>query len=898
EGEKYERLDILAKAHLLLGKMYMERRDFRQAFRNLERAVREAGDEEIVLQLEGLLLMTRARFETGDAPAALGLLLRARELSGRTGARDFDTLLRALEAEILAAKGEPGRALMNLGRSLQAARGMPAHVRAWVRRAIGRTLKLSGEYARAGRYFSAASRSFQKAREGLSASAVHLQRGICATFAGDAAGAEEGVRLAEEIFGSVPPGGLRRIASALKAFGAIGREDFSSASEALADGERAGGRPEDDLAGWALLRQTQAALAFGRRESAEAIRRGDEAEALLDREAFLLLRGLTCRFLVREGERAAVRHPETVAGVTRWAEIAKEIFERARLSAPAGEARIRERELREAAPRTPPPSLDGEAGPPPAAPARRVPLVGAPLQDRVVSLEAQRESLLALRKISETVNSELDLGRLIPLIMDMAIEAVKAERGFLLLERGDGELTVEVARRWGREQVGDPEFEVSRSIAERVVREGDPVLTEDAGSDERFSDRMSVVGLRLRSVLSVPLRSRGRVLGAVYVEDRRAAGAFGPEDMDFLVAFADQAGIALENARLVEALKKKSRDLEGSKREVEALNLELRAKVDEQATEISAMERRIEAERLRASLRYDYGNIVGESEAMRGVSGTGKELVARAIHTNGPRNEKPCAVENCAALSESLLESELFGHVRGAFTGAVEDRRGLFEVADGGSLFLDEVSEMSPGMQAKLLRVLQDGEFRPVGGKSTRKTDVRLIYASNRDLRKLVSEGAFREDLFYRMNVLTVNLPPLRDRLEDIPLLVDHFLEAEAKAGGVSVQVSAGAMKRLMAHAWPGNVRELENEIKRASALSDGVIGPEHLSGALRGEEAGPVAEPLAPTGTLKEHVELLEVRMIRKALEATGGNRTKAAEALGLSRYGLLKKMQRFGLT
>ncbi|MHC4779143.1 MAG: sigma 54-interacting transcriptional regulator [Planctomycetota bacterium] len=886
EAEKYERRDIVAKAHLLLGKMYLERRDFRQALKNLERAIRDASETQIILQLEGLLLLTRARFETGDAPAALGQLLRARELSGRSGSEEFGVLLTALESEITAGKGEPGRALMNLGRALRAARRTAPHIRAWVRRAIGRTLKLSGEFERAGRYLRDASRSFLEAGEGLSAAAVHLQRGICAAFGGDPAGAEEGVERAVQIFGNVPPGGLRRIAATLRGLGALARGDLSEAGEALSDGERAGGRPEDDLAGWSLLKAAQASYAFHRRESGQAIRRGDEAIRLLDREAFQLLRGLTCRFLVREGEKAAVSHPETVAGVTRWAEKAKEIFSRAGLKAPAGQARVKERELRETI------SSPVKTAPPPAA-SSAVPAGETtrndpgPLSARVSELEAQRESLLALRRISETINSELDLGKLIPLIMDMAIDAVQAERGFLLLEGEGGELGVEVARKCGGEDVGEPESEVSRSIAEEVVRRGDAILTEDAGADTRFSEKMSVVGLRLRSVLCVPLRRRVGALGAVYVEDRRAASAFVPEDMDFLMAFADQAAIALENARLVDSIRLKSRDLEVKTEEIEALNLEL------------------------------YGNIVGESEAMRrvfeildratdsqvpvlieGESGTGKELVARAVHNNGPRKDMVCAVENCAALSESLLESELFGHARGAFTGAVEDRKGIFEVADGGSVFLDEVGEMSLSMQSKLLRVLQDGEFRPVGGKETKKVDVRPIYASNRNLRELVEDGKFREDLFYRMNVLTVKLPPLRDRIEDVPLLVDHFLAREAEGGRPDSSVSAEALKRLMAYRWPGNVRELENEIRRAAALSDGVIGPEHLSPAVTGKGEAPAEiEGDMPPGTLKEHVELLEVRMIRQALAQCEGNRTRAAELLGLSRYGLLKKMRRYGL-
>ena len=302
-----------------------------------------------------------------------------------------------------------------------------------------------------------------------------------------------------------------------------------------------------------------------------------------------------------------------------------------------------------------------------------------------------------------------------------------------------------------------------------------------------------------------------------------------------------------------------------------------------------------------------FGPLVGASVAMRelfallakaaptdatllveGESGTGKELVARAVHQASSRRDGPYVSENVSAIPDTLLESALFGHVRGAFTGAERARRGLFEVADGGSLFLDEIGEMSESMQAKLLRVLQDGQLRSVGSEETTTVDVRLIAATHRDLERMVEEGAFRQDLFYRVAVVQVELPPLRERLDDVAPLVAAFLDRHAPER--RVRVDRGAMNALRAFSWPGNVRELENEIRRALVLADEIIGPEHLSPKVRGAETQAPADAL----DLKGQVAALERRLIVQALDQTAGNQTRAAELLGLSRYGLQKMMKR----
>jgi transcriptional regulator with PAS, ATPase and Fis domain len=273
-----------------------------------------------------------------------------------------------------------------------------------------------------------------------------------------------------------------------------------------------------------------------------------------------------------------------------------------------------------------------------------------------------------------------------------------------------------------------------------------------------------------------------------------------------------------------------------------------------------------------------------------GESGTGKELIARAIHGASERRSAAFISENCGAIPEPLLESALFGHVRGAFTGADRRHLGLFELADGGTLLLDEIGEMSPAMQARLLRVLQDGEVRPVGGERSRKVDVRVLSATHRDLPALVAAGRFREDLYYRLAVMRIDLPPLRERTEDIAPLALHFLRSHAR--GRAVELGAAALAALGRHPWPGNVRQLENEIRRALVLADDTIAPEHLSAELTSQRAVEVSDPL----DMRARVDELERGLIRQALDASHGNQTRAARMLGVSRFGLQKMLRRLG--
>jgi DNA-binding NtrC family response regulator len=423
-----------------------------------------------------------------------------------------------------------------------------------------------------------------------------------------------------------------------------------------------------------------------------------------------------------------------------------------------------------------------------------------------------------------------------------------------------------------------------------------------------------VSAMKLRSVLAVPLRLRGAVVGAVYVDHRYRRGAFTQEAALLVLDLADVAAIALHNARLAE-------ENERRRAEVAALNARLEADLAREREALGSAREALDSARATAraeslGLRYPYDALVGRSPRMlellrlvdratathlpvviHGESGTGKELVARALHENGARQARAFVPINCAAVPETLLEAELFGHARGAFTGADRDRRGLFEIADGGTLFLDEIADTSPAMQTKLLRVLQDGTVRRVGAERAVKVDVRVIAASNRDLRRLVDEGQFREDLFYRLHVIRIDVPSLRERSEDIPALVAHFLRKLAGAAGGQVKkVDRAALARLVAHPWPGNVRELENEMARAAALGGDVIGVADLSSQVA--SADPGAQPASPDDlAMKPRVERLERGLLREALSRAAGNQTTAARLLGLSRFGLQKKLKRYDL-
>jgi len=519
--------------------------------------------------------------------------------------------------------------------------------------------------------------------------------------------------------------------------------------------------------------------------------------------------------------------------------------------------------------------------------------------------------LRRLARINKRLNSDLRLSRVLEAVIDTAIEMTDAERGFLLLKDGSGELVVKVARNIDQTTLDAPDFVLSRSIAKQAAETGQPVVTVDAAGDRRFREAASVSDLHLRSVLAVPLSVKGNVVGTIYVDHRLRKGVFDDEAQAMVMDFAEQGAIAIENARLLSELRRREN-------QVQALNrrLEHELRVQEQA--LQGVREELKESRQVAALRYDYHQIVGQTPRMldlfrlldrvtdtalpvviAGESGTGKELVARAIHFNGPRRDRPFVSENCAAIPETLLETTLFGHVKGAFTGADRETRGLFAVADGGTLFLDEIAEMSPAMQGKLLRVLQNGEFHRVGSERPQKVNVRIVVATNKDLEGLVEQGKFRQDLFFRISVVRLVLPPLRERSEDVPLLVRHFMQKAAAASGMAVKtVEAPALAKLCSYRWPGNVRELENEVTRAAAFSGPAVTVSDLSPQVRAGSDSTAGLGDEQDGIrLRPRVERLERTLLREAMTSCAGNQTKAARALGLSRFGLQKKLKRYHL-
>jgi transcriptional regulator with GAF, ATPase, and Fis domain len=526
------------------------------------------------------------------------------------------------------------------------------------------------------------------------------------------------------------------------------------------------------------------------------------------------------------------------------------------------------------------------------------------------------QDMATFMTIARALNEEQDLTRLLTLIVDSAIQLICAERGFLILGKGT-ETRVEVARNFAQEEVLSPEFKISRTIAQRVLESGVPELTLNAQEDERFRDLASVADLRLRSVLCMPIRIRGEVVGVLYVDNRLQQQAFHQRERDLMSALADHAGVAIHNARTMEELRARQVELQGALDREGRLNATLQGQVSTQQAELSQMRNEMDSSLRSGRYKHDYSLIVGESRRMGevfalldkyveaddpvlilGESGTGKELVARAIHSQSARRKKSFVSENCAAMPEALLESELFGYVRGAFTGATSNKKGLFEAADGGVLFLDEIGDLPLDLQKKLLRVLQEGEVRPVGSSNTVTVDVRLVTATNRNLEDMIREADFREDLYYRINVLPITLPPLRERRQDVPLLVRRFLAALAKENNFLVRISPDAMDALVRYRWPGNVRELQNEIRRAALLSDGVILESHLSELVRAGLDSLIDSSAVPAekGTnLPDMVRNLEMREIEKAYRLAKGNKSRAAEMLGLSRFALQRKLDKY---
>jgi Nif-specific regulatory protein len=451
--------------------------------------------------------------------------------------------------------------------------------------------------------------------------------------------------------------------------------------------------------------------------------------------------------------------------------------------------------------------------------------------------------------------------------------------------------TVEEGKSRGETDTQFLRFPDNIGVAGWVMDNRRCAVINDVTSDDRFfSGLNSKDEFVTHSMICAPLFTRKGFLGVFYALNKED-GIFSPRDERILEIISGTIAVSLENARLYGELKDHLHDLEQQKR------LLLR----------------------QVSKEVGFNRIIGSSPPMRrmfeliekvmhttatvliqGETGTGKELVAKVIHYNGPLKDKPFVAENCGALPENLLESELFGYVRGAFTGAVTNKKGLFEVADGGTIFLDEIGEMSPLLQVKLLRVLQEGEFRPIGGNRTVQVNVRIIASTNRNLQEEVESGRFREDLYYRINIFQITPPPLRQRKADILALANYFLKKYAAKNDKPVPTLAPqSLDLLMRYDWPGNVRELENEMQRAQTMAEGnkIISAEFLSDKIRRLSNDSLATEDNVSFTLKDAIRRVEKKMIDEALSSCQGNQSKAARALGLSRQGLLNKIAAYDI-
>ena len=430
----------------------------------------------------------------------------------------------------------------------------------------------------------------------------------------------------------------------------------------------------------------------------------------------------------------------------------------------------------------------------------------------------------------------------------------------------------------------------SQTLLGEVVKRGEAILFGD--QLDAISTTESIARFELTSAIYAPLIYRARVFGTLQISSVRGARPFSRAELDLCAVVANQVAAILMNAQLFD---------------------EVRAMRDRLKSENRYLKQRMEVE-------SPYRHIIGESLAMKrvftqidlvapsdttvlllGDTGTGKELVARSIHNNSPQKDRIFAAVNCGAIAESLLESELFGHVKGAFTGAIRDKKGMFEIADGGTLFLDEVSEIPLAVQVKLLRALQEMEIQPVGGVKPKKVNARIVAATNRNLAQDVAEGKFRQDLYYRINVFPIELPPLCQRGDDVKLLAEHFLNIYSnKLNRDNCGLTPEALEALAGYAFPGNVRELQNEIERAVLLTpEGrPIGVENLSSKL-GDHTAPIPQVKMQSGqTLKEMMDSLETQVIRKCLDENNWNRAKTARKLGISRQGFMVKLSKLKIT
>ena len=496
------------------------------------------------------------------------------------------------------------------------------------------------------------------------------------------------------------------------------------------------------------------------------------------------------------------------------------------------------------------------------------------------------ERLLELVKL---VLAERDLDRMLTIAVDGVMELCGAERGMILLFNADGTLVFEVARNLAQEDFDGPELEVSRTILERVRTEGRPFWHPNV-LDDPPADPLESAVWPVLSVICQPISDMGRALGVVYLDSRSVQGVFTEEHARVVERFSELVSLAARNAL----------ERRHYTRHIGLLSKELRARYDFNAI-VGRHPKMMEVLRLVARVADDDATVL-----VQGETGTGKELIARAIHANSRRRTKPFIPVNCGALPESLLESELFGHVRGAFTGAVRDHRGWFERAEGGTLLLDEVGELPPSLQVKLLRVLENHEYSPVGSAQLRQTTARIVAATNRDLETLVREGRMRQDFLYRLNVVEVRLPSLRERRSDLPLLIRRLIDQHAGRREPK-RLAPDAERLLLAYDYPGNVRELQNLLHRAVLLSEGeIIEVRHLPETLRRLQAadlehgmdGEELPDIEGFRVAKQRVvERFEQAYLARCLRMARGNISQAARMARMDYKNFYTKMQQHGI-
>ncbi len=488
-------------------------------------------------------------------------------------------------------------------------------------------------------------------------------------------------------------------------------------------------------------------------------------------------------------------------------------------------------------------------------------------------------------EIARNVLGEMDVDRVLTTGLDGLVQLCGAERAMVLLFDEDGTLLFEKARNLGREDVERPEFQVSRTIIRRVRSEGRPFFDPNLDAHPLRPLSESVDRLNLIAVICLPLLQADRAFGVVYVDTTSRAAVFTAETLAAVETFSHFISLAAYNALERYRLR----------RQVDRLEHELRGKYRFEAI-LGGDPKMLEVLRLISRVAPSEATVLLEGE-----SGTGKELAARAIHCNSRRREGPFLPINCGALPESLQEAELFGHERGAFTGAVRSAPGWFERADGGTLFLDEVSEMPHSLQVNFLRLLETGEYSRLGSTTLRHADVRVVAATNRNLDELVAAGKIRSDLHYRLAVVRIRLPPLRERRSDIPVLVRHFLDRlRGGDGGLSLSLAPAAEAALDAYSFPGNVRELWNILQRAALLAEGpVIELAHLPESVTSQT--PAGAPIGLAGSFAEEKRKVlagfERAYVRRCLGEAQGNITRAAQRAAMDVKNFYQKMNRYGI-